>query len=71
MEAIDLGAGTVTVVAGNGQACGARSGSCIESGGEVTALQVQFHEPHGIAFDPTGNLYVADLLNNRIVRIAR
>jgi hypothetical protein len=71
VEAIDLHAGTVTVVAGNAQACEGRASSCIEAKENPKALEVQFHEPHGIAFDLAGNLYVADLLNNRIVRIAK
>jgi DNA-binding beta-propeller fold protein YncE len=72
IEAVDLSARTVTVVAGNGQACAARKASCVESQvGVVLASEVQFHEPHGIAFDKLGNLYVADLLNSRIVRIAK
>lgn len=31
--------------------------------------QVRFNEPHGLAFDTQGNLYVADIWNHRIRRV--
>jgi DNA-binding beta-propeller fold protein YncE len=34
-----------------------------------TGTAAQFNQPYGLAFDSTGNLYVADLQNHRIRRI--
>jgi sugar lactone lactonase YvrE len=36
------------------------------SGDDGSALQAQFNQPHSICFDPSGNLYVCDILNHRI-----
>ena len=33
------------------------------------ASTARFHQPHGVAVDATGNLYVADTLNDRVRRI--
>jgi DNA-binding beta-propeller fold protein YncE len=30
----------------------------------------QFHEPNGIALDMRGNIYVADMLNGRVVKLS-
>ncbi len=49
--------GTIVTVAGNGD-----SGSSGD-GGPATGAAV---EPHGVALDPAGNLYIADLANCRI-----
>jgi DNA-binding beta-propeller fold protein YncE len=32
---------------------------------------MSFYEPHGVAFDAAGNLYVADTYNSRIVKVTR
>ena len=37
------------------------------NGGELTANQFSFYGPSGIAFDKEGNLWVAELMNNRIL----
>lgn len=50
--------GTLTVVAGN-----SRAGF---SGDGGPAVNAQLNFPQGLAFDPTGNLYIADTRNNRI-----
>jgi uncharacterized protein (TIGR03437 family) len=50
--------GNLTVVAGN-----SRSGY---SGDGGLAVQAQLNGPQGLAFDKTGNLYIADSLNNRV-----
>jgi sugar lactone lactonase YvrE len=55
-------AGTRVVVAGTGA-----SGSGGDGG---RATRAQFVEPAGLAFDGAGNLYVADLLANRVRRIS-
>jgi sugar lactone lactonase YvrE len=63
VRVVDLRAGTIETVAGNGQA-----GFTGEGG---PATQASLKRPFGIAFDGAGNLYVADTLNNRIRRITR
>jgi len=50
--------GNLTVVAGN-----SRAGY---SGDGGPALQAQLNSPQGLAFDSSGNLYIADSINNRI-----
>jgi DNA-binding beta-propeller fold protein YncE len=39
------------------------------SGDGGPATKAQFNQPHGIAIDPTDNLYVCDVLNHRIRRV--
>ena len=53
--------GTITTVAGNGTA--AYSGD----GGAATAAQL--NQPHGIAIDALGNLYISERVNNSIRKI--
>ncbi|MGP8245338.1 MAG: IPT/TIG domain-containing protein [Bryobacteraceae bacterium] len=50
--------GTLTVVAGN-----SRPGYSGDSG---VATAAQLNSPQGLAFDKSGNLYIADSLNNRV-----
>ena len=42
-------------------------------GGGIGGLpgQVELHYPHGVNFDPSGALYIADSYNHRILRIDR
>lgn len=54
-------AGIISTVVGNGTA--GYSGD----GGQATAAAL--YQPQGIAFDATGNLYIADSENNRIRRV--
>jgi DNA-binding beta-propeller fold protein YncE len=68
IRAIDLETGTTETVAGSGVKCDTARETCPD---RVPARQMMFHEPYGLAFDATGNLYVADTHNNQIVRIAR
>jgi sugar lactone lactonase YvrE len=56
-------AGTIETVAGNG------SPGFSGDGGLATAAHLR--EPYGVAFDPSGNLYVVDTLNNRIRQVVR
>jgi uncharacterized protein (TIGR03437 family) len=53
--------GTVTLVAGN-----SRAGF---SGDGGLAVNAQLNSPQGLAFDPNGNLYIADSRNNRIRQV--
>lgn len=53
--------GTITTVAGSGQAG--------YSGDGGPALQASFNKPHEIRFDAEGNCYVADMVNHAIRRI--
>ena len=54
--------GTLRVIAGNG-----RSGF---SGDGVNATSASLNHPTGIAVDPVGNVYVADVSNSRIRKIS-
>ena len=54
--------GIITTVAGNG------TQGYAGDGGQATTAQLQY--PTGIAIDSAGNLYVADLGNNRVRKIA-
>jgi DNA-binding beta-propeller fold protein YncE len=58
---IDHTSGTITTVAGTGQAG--------FSGDGGPAAQAQLNEPYGVVVDRNGNLFVADRLNRRIRRI--
>jgi sugar lactone lactonase YvrE len=58
--------GIITTVAGSGPG-GAGSGGFSGDGG--SALSAKFADPVGIVFDASGNLYVADELNNRVRKI--
>jgi hypothetical protein len=61
VRAIDLSTGTVTTVAGNG--------TFGYSGDGGSARSAQLYAPRGIAFDPQGNLYIADTDNHCIRRV--
>jgi uncharacterized protein (TIGR03437 family) len=54
--------GTVTLIAGN-----SRAGF---SGDGGLAVNAQLNSPQGIAFDPNGNMYIADSRNNRIRQVS-
>jgi uncharacterized protein (TIGR03437 family) len=54
--------GTVTLIAGN-----SRAGF---SGDGGLAVNAQLNAPEGIAFDPNGNIYIADSRNNRIRQVS-
>jgi sugar lactone lactonase YvrE len=56
-------AGIITTVAGNGS-----SGS---SGDGGPATKATFRDPHGVAVDSAGNLYIADSVNNKLRRVDR
>ncbi len=58
---IDAATGTITTVAG----CGAEG----YSGDDGPAVHAQLASPHGSALDRHGNIYIADLKNDRIRRV--
>ena len=59
---VSAGTGVITTVAGNG--------NYSFSGDNGAANVASFNGPTGIAVDKTGNLYIADLGNNRIRKIS-
>jgi uncharacterized protein (TIGR03437 family) len=52
--------GTITTVAGNGRGYGGDGGS---------AVNAQLANPQGIAIDSSGNLFIADVRNNRVRKV--
>jgi len=68
IRAIDLQTGIIERVAGNGQQC-TQVIYCYEETETPGALEVQLLQPWGIAFDPAGDLYIADTNNQRIVKV--
>jgi len=58
---VAAGSGIITTVAGNG--------SFGFSGDGGTATAAALNDPNGVALDSAGNLYIADLLNNRIRKV--
>ena len=53
--------GTITTIAG--------TGICCYSGDGGPAINAQFNVPRGLAFDASGNLYIADAGNNRVRKV--
>ena len=59
---IDMKSGIISTFAGT-------PGSKGFSGDGGIATKAQFNQPHGITIDPSDNLYVCDVLNNRVRRV--
>jgi hypothetical protein len=64
VRAIDLASGTIRTVVGSGTIG-------FTPGEEVPATELQLHRTFGVDFDLSGNLYVNDSLNSRIVKVLR
>ncbi len=58
---LDLSTQEISLVAGNGVADYAGDGS--------SALSASLKTPRGLAFDPSGNLYIADSGNHRVAKV--
>lgn len=64
IRAIDLATGVIRTVAGTGEL-----GLDDEDGRD--ALDTKLARPFSIDFDPAGNLYIADTINSRILKVTR
>jgi sugar lactone lactonase YvrE len=60
------GASTPRPLAGTGSACAAPTSACGDGG---PASRAQLNAPHGLWYDPTGNLFIADSGDNRIRKV--
>lgn len=58
---VDAKSGTITTVAGNGKPGFGGDGG--------PAIQAQLRQPHSIALDEAGHLYIADIGNHRVRRV--
>jgi sugar lactone lactonase YvrE len=63
---VDLN-GTITTVAGNGTSCANPTTSCGDGG---LATSANLGSPYGIAFDGSGNLFIAEETGNRIRKVS-
>jgi len=64
IRAIDLEDRTIRTVAGTGELG-------LDPDDDRPALETRLARPFGIELDPSGNLYICDTINSRIVRVAR
>jgi hypothetical protein len=59
--------GIITTVAGNGVGAGSGGGSLSGDGGAAT--KAGLYRPNNLAFDMSGNMYIADIFNQRIRKV--
>jgi sugar lactone lactonase YvrE len=64
VRAIELDTGIIRTVVGTGELG-------VDEQEGLLATETRLRRPFGIAFDPQGNLYVVDSLNERIVKVAK
>jgi sugar lactone lactonase YvrE len=57
----------ITTLAGNGTPCASPTAPCGDGG---SALNAQLKSPFAVARDGSGNIYIADMLDNRVRRIS-
>jgi hypothetical protein len=67
LNGTNLPNGIITTVAGNGYDAGTGYGGC--SGDWGPATNAELWSPEGVAVDATGNLFIADTLNERIRKV--
>ncbi|HEY4181393.1 MAG TPA: hypothetical protein VGM90_31320 [Kofleriaceae bacterium] len=67
IRAIDLTTGIIDTVVGTGEACDLKDGECPVG----DPLTTRLNEPYGVAFDPTGNMYIADTHNHRFLEVMK
>lgn len=63
---IAVGTGTITTIAGDGTQCTPNTAPCGDGG---PATSAQFTNPTSLAFDGSGNLFIADYHGNRIRKV--
>jgi hypothetical protein len=63
---VDSTTGVISTVAGDGTACGTSTDPCGDGG---LATSAQLNNPFGVTADGSGNLFIADKLNNKIRRV--
>lgn len=59
--------GIITTIAGTAFEAGTGSGGYSGDGGAATLAQL--YDPEGVAVDTAGNIYIADLVNNRVRKV--
>lgn len=64
IRAIDLGAGTITTVAGTGELG-------LDEKDDLLATATKLKRPFAIEFDSAGHMYISDTINSRILRVAK
>jgi trimeric autotransporter adhesin len=57
-----VGPGNIATIAGSGQACLTPTGTC----GDGPATQAQLNQPGGVAVDTSGDVFIADTLDNKV-----
>jgi len=65
---VNAATGIITTIAGSGYTASNGGGSY--NGDNIAAIAAQLNYPYGIAFDLSGNLYIADSGNNRVREVA-
>jgi sugar lactone lactonase YvrE len=65
---VSAATGYISTVAGSGTACSSTTAACGD-GGSAIASGANLNSPTGIAVDGAGNLYIADLYDNRIRKV--
>ena len=67
--ALNINAQIITTVAGNGTGAGTTTCTTCFSGDGAAATAAEINDPRGVAFDASGNMFIADALNNRIRKV--